>query len=65
MPSYSLSKPRGLTSREVVTRIKKILGLKKCGHTGTLDPNVTGVLVVAFEEAVKLIPVLIGLDKEY
>jgi len=61
----NVDKPAGLTSNDVVVEIKKIFGLKRCGHTGTLDPNVTGVLVVALENATKAMPVLMGLDKEY
>ena len=61
----NVDKPAGLTSNDVVVEIKKIFGLKCCGHTGTLDPNVTGVLVVALGNATKAMPVLIGLDKEY
>jgi len=66
--SYSVinvDKASGITSRQVVTEIKEIFGLKRCGHTGILDPRVTGVLVVALENATKIMPVLIGLDKEY
>ena len=61
----NVDKPAGLTSNDVVVEIKKIFSLKRCGHTGTLDPNVTGVLVVALENATKAMPVLVGLDKEY
>jgi len=61
----NIDKPIGITSRQVVIEIKKFFGLKRCGHTGTLDPNVTGVLIVALENTTKAMPVLIGLDKEY
>jgi len=61
----NLDKPRGITSRQVVTEIKKFFGLKRCGHTGTLDTNVTGLLIVALEDATKVMPVLMGLGKEY
>jgi H/ACA ribonucleoprotein complex subunit 4 len=54
-----------MTSNEVVVEIKKIFNLKRCGHTGTLDPNVSGVLIVGLENATKAMPVLMGLDKEY
>lgn len=60
-----VDKPPGPTSREVVERIKDILECKKAGHTGVLDPRASGVLVVALNKAVKLMPVLMGLDKEY
>ena len=61
----NLDKPSGFTSREVTERVKKILNCKKAGHAGTLDSNVTGVLIVALNDAVKLMPLLMGLDKEY
>ena len=60
-----VDKPSGPTSREVVEKIKKIFNCRKAGHTGVLDPRATGVLVVALNKAVKLMPVLMGLDKEY
>ncbi|HID71120.1 MAG TPA: RNA-guided pseudouridylation complex pseudouridine synthase subunit Cbf5, partial [Thermoplasmata archaeon] len=41
-----LDKPRGPTSHQVTSWVKEILELKKTGHSGTLDPNVSGVLVV-------------------
>ena len=61
----NVDKPSGITSRQVVQEIKDIFKLKRCGHTGILDPRVTGVLVVALENATKAMPVLMGLDKEY
>jgi len=61
----NVNKPSGPTSREVVQEIKDIFKLKRCGHAGTLDPRVSGVLVVALENATKAMPVLMGLDKEY
>jgi H/ACA ribonucleoprotein complex subunit 4 len=61
----NLDKPFGITSRQAVVEIKRIFNCKKAGHIGTLDPRVTGVLVVALDKATKAIPVLIGLDKEY
>ena len=61
----NVNKPSGPTSREIVQEIKNIFKVKRCGHTGTLDPRVSGVLVVALENATKTMPVLMGLDKEY
>jgi H/ACA ribonucleoprotein complex subunit 4 len=61
----NLDKPFGITSRQVVVEIKHIFNCKKVGHIGTLDPRVTGVLVVALDKATKAIPVLMGLEKEY
>jgi len=60
-----VDKPSSRTSREVVSEIKEIFNLNKCGHAGTLDPKVSGVLVVALENATKAMPVLMGLNKEY
>jgi H/ACA ribonucleoprotein complex subunit 4 len=61
----NLDKPTGITSREAVIEIKRIFNCEKVGHVGTLDPNVTGVLVVALNKATKMMPVLMGLNKEY
>jgi len=61
----NVNKPSGPTSREVVQEIKDIFKLKRCGHAGTLDPRVSGVLIVVLENATKAIPVLMGLNKEY
>ncbi|MBI4018617.1 MAG: RNA-guided pseudouridylation complex pseudouridine synthase subunit Cbf5, partial [Candidatus Aenigmarchaeota archaeon] len=60
-----LDKWQGPTSHDAVASVKKILGLKKTGHAGTLDPAVSGVLLVTLENACKVIPALQGLDKEY
>jgi len=61
----NLDKPFGVTSRQAVIEIKRIFNCKRAGHVGTLDPRVTGVLVVALNKATKAMPVLMGLDKEY
>lgn len=60
-----IDKPRGPTSHEVSTWVKKILNLEKAGHGGTLDPKVTGVLPVALERATKTIPLWHIPPKEY
>jgi len=60
-----LDKHAGPTSHQVTAWLKNIFQINRCGHAGTLDPNVTGVLPVALENAVKAMPVLMGLDKEY
>ncbi len=60
-----LDKPAGPTSFRVARAAARALGMYKAGHTGTLDSNVTGLLVVAFEQATKGIHLLSGLDKEY
>jgi H/ACA ribonucleoprotein complex subunit 4 len=60
-----LDKPAGLTSLECAERVRRIFSAKKSGHAGTLDPGVTGVLIIALDEATKAMPVLMGLEKEY
>jgi H/ACA ribonucleoprotein complex subunit 4 len=53
------------TSQEIVTSVKKILNLSKAGHTGTLDPAVSGILPVALESATKITDALLPAGKEY
>nr|WP_240732204.1 tRNA pseudouridine(55) synthase TruB [Geobacter sp. FeAm09] len=53
-----IDKPAGLTSHDVVNRVRRILGTRRVGHTGTLDPFATGVLPVAVNEGTKAIPFL-------
>ncbi|HEX5773415.1 MAG TPA: tRNA pseudouridine(55) synthase TruB [Geomobilimonas sp.] len=60
-----VDKPAGMTSHDVVARVRRILGQKKVGHTGTLDPFATGVLPVALGEGTKAIPFLDESRKEY
>ena len=60
-----IDKPAGLTSHDVVSRVRKVCGMKKVGHTGTLDPFATGVLPIALGEATKAIPFLDEAVKEY
>ena len=48
-----IDKPKNLTSAQVVRKIKKILNVKKVGHSGTLDPFATGILGIAIGEATK------------
>jgi H/ACA ribonucleoprotein complex subunit 4 len=60
-----LDKPAGITSFQAVKRVEIKIGSKKSGHTGTLDFNVTGLLLIALGEARKTLPLLMGLDKEY
>lgn len=58
-------KPAGWTSFDVVHRIRKITGVKKVGHAGTLDPLATGLLIVCTGKKTKSISEFVGLDKEY
>ncbi|MGV8058296.1 MAG: tRNA pseudouridine(55) synthase TruB [Smithellaceae bacterium] len=60
-----IDKPAGVTSHDVVSRVKRMLGAKKAGHTGTLDPMATGVLPVCLNEATKLARFLSDDSKEY
>lgn len=53
-----IDKPAGITSHDVVSRVRRILGTRKVGHTGTLDPFATGVLPVAVHDGTKTIPFL-------
>jgi tRNA pseudouridine55 synthase len=60
-----VDKPAGITSHDTVARVRKLLGERKAGHTGTLDPLATGVLPVCLGEATKLASFLAGDDKVY
>jgi tRNA pseudouridine55 synthase len=60
-----INKPSGWTSFDVVAKIRNKLGVKKVGHTGTLDPMATGVLVLCLGKATKLAQEITGTDKEY
>lgn len=60
----NVNKPYGLTSHDVVARMRKILGMKQIGHTGTLDPMATGVLPICAGKATRVIDYLIH-DKAY
>ena len=60
-----LDKPKGFTSHDVVKAVKKKLGAAKVGHSGTLDPFATGVLILLINGATKLAPFLSDQDKRY
>lgn len=60
-----INKEKGVTSRDVVNQVEKILKTKKIGHTGTLDPMATGVLVLCIGSSLKLVEMLMNHDKEY
>ena len=60
-----IDKPKGITSFTVCNKIRKILNLDKTGHNGTLDPNATGLMVVACNKATKLMRLINEHDKEY
>ena len=60
-----INKPEGWTSHDVVAKLRRLLGTRKIGHTGTLDPFATGVLVTCIGSATRLVQFLTGLEKEY
>ena len=60
-----IDKPAGITSHDVVSRVRRIVGTRKVGHTGTLDPFATGVLPVAINDGTKAIPFLDEGEKCY
>ncbi len=65
MALYAVDKPLHLTSHGAVEEARKRLGTRRVGHTGTLDPLATGLLLLVSEESTKLVPFLSGEDKEY
>jgi tRNA pseudouridine55 synthase len=60
-----VDKPAGMTSHDVVDAIRKRFGTRRVGHAGTLDPDATGVLVLALGKATKLLPYATASDKSY
>lgn len=60
-----VNKPKGITSRDVVNELNHIFATKKIGHTGTLDPLATGVLVCLIGRYTKLVNLITSYDKEY
>lgn len=60
-----LDKPEGITSNAALGRAKRIVGIKKAGHTGTLDPMASGLLVLCFGQATKVAGFLLDSDKTY
>jgi H/ACA ribonucleoprotein complex subunit 4 len=63
--AINLDKPSGPTSHEVVAWVKRILGREKAGHSGTLDPKVTGILPVMLGDATRVMDMLLLAGKEY
>ncbi|MFD2044147.1 tRNA pseudouridine(55) synthase TruB [Ornithinibacillus salinisoli] len=61
----ALWKPRGMTSHDCVMRVRKLFRTKKVGHTGTLDPEVEGVLPICIGQATKIVPFLTDTKKVY
>ncbi len=60
-----INKPKDVTSFDVVNEISHLFGIKKVGHTGTLDPLATGVMLVCVGKATKIVELLTANDKEY
>ena len=60
-----IDKPQGVTSHDVVAAARRLLGERRIGHTGTLDPLATGVLPLAIGRATRLVRFLVSSDKEY
>lgn len=60
-----VDKPQGVTSHDVVAAVRGVLHMKRVGHAGTLDPMATGVLVVGFGNATRLLNVIVEHDKTY
>ena len=60
-----LDKPEGITSFGLVARVKKLLGIKKVGHCGTLDPFATGVMILCLNGATRIVDQLLVQDKLY
>ncbi len=58
-------KPAGMTSHDAVSYFRKLLGTRKVGHTGTLDPMATGVLPICIGKGTRVSEYLLGVDKEY
>ncbi|WP_329887279.1 tRNA pseudouridine(55) synthase TruB [Pseudoramibacter faecis] len=60
-----VDKPKGMTSHDLINRLRRLYQFKKIGHTGTLDPNASGVMVVCFGQATKFIQYFTDTDKTY
>jgi tRNA pseudouridine55 synthase len=60
-----VDKPAGLTSHDVVSRVRKLANTRRVGHAGTLDPMATGLLVLGIDASTRLLTYLVGLDKRY
>lgn len=60
-----VDKPAGLTSHDVVGKVRRLAGTRKVGHAGTLDPMATGLLVIGFNKATRLLTSITGADKTY
>ena len=60
-----VDKPGGMTSHDVVSRVRRLANTRRVGHAGTLDPMATGLLVLGIDSSTRLLTYLVGLDKQY
>jgi len=60
-----INKEKGITSHDVVNRVRKIFGTRKVGHAGTLDPIAEGLLILGIDKGTRLLEYLVGLNKKY
>ncbi|MEM2409029.1 MAG: RNA-guided pseudouridylation complex pseudouridine synthase subunit Cbf5 [Thermofilaceae archaeon] len=63
--AVNLDKPPGPSSHEIVAWLRRITGIEKIAHAGTLDPKVTGILPILLNRSIKVVPFLLAEDKEY
>ena len=61
----NIFKPKGISSYQAVREVRNTLGISKAGHTGTLDPSASGVLLVCIGQATKIAEFLVGMEKHY
>ncbi|MEA2087989.1 MAG: tRNA pseudouridine(55) synthase TruB [Candidatus Caldatribacteriota bacterium] len=61
----NIFKPKGISSHQVVKEVRNILNIPKVGHTGTLDPSASGVLLICLGQATKIAEFLVGMRKHY
>jgi len=60
-----IDKPAGITSHDVVDRVRRVLKMKRVGHAGTLDPNATGLMIILVGKGTKASQFLMSMDKSY
>ncbi len=60
-----INKPEGVTSHDIVAKVRKRFNMKRVGHAGTLDPLATGILIILLGKATKLFNKFVGFDKAY
>ncbi|GAB3617878.1 tRNA pseudouridine(55) synthase TruB [Okibacterium endophyticum] len=60
-----IDKPSGITSHDIVARVRRLAGTRKVGHAGTLDPMATGLVIVGVNSSTRLLTYLVGQDKTY